>query len=58
VTTAEDVTAVDRLEAEIRTTMALRAGLVGKPATHGKRAELLREIDDMLEEYNLVTLGR
>lgn len=55
---AVDTDQAEALEAATRTVMAMRAGLKHTPGTHGKQAELLAECDGLLEEYNLLTLGR
>jgi hypothetical protein len=41
----------DRIEAEVRTVMAMRAGLRCIPGTHAKQAELLVELDVLLDQW-------
>lgn len=53
-----DALVVEATEAEVRKVMAQRVALKKIPATHKQRAEMLAWIDDLLERYNLLTLGR
>jgi hypothetical protein len=41
----------ERLEAEVRTIMAIRAGLKQMPGTHGKQVELLDACDGLLDQW-------
>ncbi len=57
-TAVEQETVADRIEAEARQVMARRARLALSWETRAERADLLTEADALLEQFNLVTLGR
>ena len=53
-----DALVVEATEAEVRRVMAQRVALRKVPATHKQRAEMLAWIDDLLDRFNLLVLGR
>ena len=53
-----DEMVADVIEARVRETMAKRVALKRLPATHDAQARMVGHLDVLLDQFNLLTLGR